>query len=272
VGKGTKKGVAGGSLAAALSATLVGLAWAAEGARAGKTDATRPVEAAQSLEKLEMTSGQHVVAVPKELKDSSTIAPDYLLYLPDGYGATRRKWPLMLFLHGKGECGEDIALVRKNGPPMLVGRAKQQLPFIVVSPQCRKDKWWDPGDLMKLLERVQSKLAVDDRRIYVSGLSMGGFGTWAMITAYPKKFAAAVPICGGGNPALANKIKNLPVWVFHGDADETVPLERSQAMVDALEAARGKVQFTVYPGVGHDSWTRTYANPEVFDWLLKQKR
>jgi predicted peptidase len=101
---------------------------------------------------------------------------------------------------------------------------------------------------------------------------MGGFGTWSTTSAYPDLFAAAIPICGGGDPGKADKIKDLPIWVFHGDADTVVKIEKSQVMVDALKKRKSKVKFTIYPGVGHDSWSKTYNNPEIYDWLLEHKR
>jgi len=126
--------------------------------------------------------------------------------------------------------------------------------------------------LAALLDEIEGSYAVDPNRIYVTGLSMGGIGTWHLATAYPQRFAAIAPICGYGNPSTVCAIRHLPVWAFHGADDEMVPLERGQATVDALRACGGNVMFTVYPGVGHDSWTQTYANPQLYTWLLQQRR
>jgi predicted peptidase len=206
-----------------------------------------------------------------EAKVSDDLRPDYWLYLPEKYDASKdQKWPLVLFLHGAGERGDDPKLVKIHGPPKLAD--KKAFPFILVSPQCVPKKFWVTESVGKLLDEVTAKHRVDKDRIYVTGLSMGGFGTWNLAAAYPDRFAAIVPICGGGKPDSAEKIKHIPAWVFHGAKDGAVKLERSQAMVDALKAAGGEPKFTIYPDAGHDSWTETYNNPEVYDWLLKQKR
>ena len=205
----------------------------------------------------------------------------YHLYLPADYGkaeAKDKKWPVILFLHGAGERGDgkgDLDNVKKHGPPMLVEK-KPNSPatqFIVISPQCPKNQRWDVEALKGLLDEVVEGHRADRDRIYLTGLSMGGFGSWAMSAQYPDLFAAVAPICGGGNPASADKVKHLPIWVFHGDKDTAVPLQKSQEMVDALKKAGAKkVELTVYPGVGHDSWTKTYENPRLYEWLLSHKR
>jgi predicted peptidase len=177
----------------------------------------------------------------------------------------------MLFLHGAGERGDNLDDVKKHGPPKLISQ-KKDFPFIVVSPQAGR-RGWDPRTLNRLLDEIIAKHRVDKDRVYVTGLSMGGYGTWSLATAYPERFAAIAPICGGGNPGNAKKIKNLPAWVFHGAKDTVVPLSRSEAMVDALkEAGSTDVKLTIYPEADHDSWTESYNNPELYKWFLKQKR
>lgn len=197
---------------------------------------------------------------------------DYLLALPQDY-ESRDAWPLLLFLHGAGERGDDLDLVKVHGPPKLVENG-QELPFIVVSPQCPKGEWWHlkTTELLALIDEVVEKYNVDEDRISITGLSMGGFGTWAMITRAPHRFAAAAPICGGGDRQFVKYFKHLPIWVFHGDMDRAVPFERSVEMVDALKRVGGDPRFTVYPGVGHDSWTESYNNPELYNWFLEQRR
>lgn len=195
----------------------------------------------------------------------------YLLSLPAGYEDSDRRWPLMLFLHGSGESGESLAKVKANGPPKLIAGNERAFPCIVVSPQS-PGRGWNPDYLAALLDDICATYRVDPERIYLTGLSMGGYGTWMLAAAQPDRFAAIVPICGGGNPADANKLNGIPIWVFHGAEDKTVKLENSTKMVDALKAVGSDVKFTVYPGVGHDSWTETYANPELYDWLFAQKR
>jgi predicted peptidase len=194
----------------------------------------------------------------------------YLLFLPDGYGKDEKKWPLILFLHGAGESGKDLNKVKIHGPPKIV-EEKKDFPFVLVSPQSDRGGW-NPAVLNALLDDLVATYQVDRDRIYLTGLSMGGFGTWSLAAAYPDRFAAIVPICGGGNPADAGRLKSLPIWVFHGAKDRAVPLSRSEQMVNAIKKAGGKAKFTVYPEVGHDSWTETYNNPELYTWLLKHKR
>jgi predicted peptidase len=195
---------------------------------------------------------------------------NYLLYLPKGYDpAGEKRWPLLLFLHGAGESGHDLNRVKIHGPPKLA--EKKEFPFIVVSPQSPKFGW-DVHGLNALLDDVSAKHKVDADRVYLTGLSMGGFGTFALATAYPQRFAALVPICGGGESIFAAKIKNIPIWVFHGAKDTAVPLKRSEEMVAALKKAGADVRFTVYENAGHDSWTETYNNPALYEWLLKQRR
>ncbi len=195
---------------------------------------------------------------------------DYLLFLPQGYGQSDKKWPLMLFLHGSGESGHDLAKVKVHGPPKVV-ETKPDFPFILVSPQS-PGRGWNPEILNALLDDIIHTYRVDPDRVYLTGLSMGGFGTWELAAAHPEKFAAIAPICGGGNPQNAKKLAHLPIWVFHGAKDPTVPIARSQEMVDALKAVGANVKFTVYPEALHDSWTATYNNPEFYQWLLEQKR
>jgi predicted peptidase len=207
---------------------------------------------------------------PCKLERNFKVTLGYLLYLPKDYDQ-KESWPLLLFLHGAGERGDDLELVKKHGPPKLIA-AGQEFPFIVVSPQCPKNRRWEPFELAALLDEIVEKHKVDQDRIYVTGLSMGGFGTWSLAAYQPQRFAALVPICGGGEPIVAKLFSPIPTWVFHGAKDFVVPLERSEKMVEALQKAGGEVKFTVYPDAGHDSWTETYANPQLYEWLLQQKR
>ena len=213
---------------------------------------------------------------------------EYLLRLPAGIpegGA-----PLLLFLHGSGERGDKIDRVKVHGPPKLAGRMKALDPFVIVAPQCPAGQWWKTESLKALLDEVIAAHpeAVDQRRMVVTGLSMGGYGTWNLVSKHPDLFAAAVPICGGGdlsrlrkrfkieetwNPEDILRATHLPIRVFHGGADGVVPARASQTLVDTLrEAGAQRIEITVYPGVGHDSWTRTYADPNLYKWMLKQRR
>ncbi len=205
----------------------------------------------------------------KELDRATTVKLKYLFSLPKGYDE-QESWPVLLFLHGAGERGSDLDLVKKHGPPKLIDAGKD-FPFIVVSPQCPGGRWWEAFELAALLDEIEANYKVDKKRIYVTGLSMGGFGTWGLAAYQPNRFAAIAPICGGGEPFTTRLYSHVPTWAFHGDQDNVVPLARSESMVEGLKRANGNVKFTVYPGVGHDSWTETYDNEELYKWLLEHK-
>jgi len=198
---------------------------------------------------------------------------DFLLQLPEAYGKAGRdqRWPLVLFLHGLGERGSDIQRVKTHGLPKLVEQGRR-FPFILISPQCPDDEWWNILALEALLAHVQKKYRVDPDRIYITGISMGGYGTWALAQRHAERYAAVVPICGGGEVRHARELRDLPLWAFHGAKDFTVPIKRSQEMIDAIKAVGGSPRFTIYPDGGHDVWDETYANPELWNWLLAQKR
>lgn len=207
---------------------------------------------------------------PAKLAKSVKVEMDYLLYLPENYGQ-KDSWPLLLFLHGAGERGTDLQLVKRHGPPKLIDQGKN-FPMVVVSPQCTEGQWWQATELTALIDAIVEQHNIDERRIYVTGLSMGGFGTWSLAAYTPHRFAAVAPICGGGETYLVKRFPHLPVWVFHGAKDSVVPLQRSKEMVEALEKAGGNVELTVYPKAGHDSWTKTYQNPDLYEWLLEHQR
>jgi predicted peptidase len=207
----------------------------------------------------------------QEAKKSETANLHYLLYLPRGYDEDAKKtYPLILFLHGAGETGTDLKKVKIHGPPKLVDK-KRDFEFIIVSPQA-PTRGWKPSALLALLDDVEKEYRVDKDRVYLTGLSMGGFGTWNLAATAPGRFAAIAPICGGGDPKTAEKLKGLPIWVFHGAKDNAVPLKRSEDMVKALKEAGHEVKFTIYPNAAHDSWTATYDNPELYKWFLSHKR
>lgn len=207
-----------------------------------------------------------------EIKFVQKVDLPYLLYLPKNY-KQQKSLPLVMFLHGAGERGDNLKLVQFHGPPKLIKQG-HDFPFIVVSPQCPADSWWtrELEPLKLLLDNIIKNHKVDKKRIYLTGLSMGGFGTFHLAGLYPKYFAAIAPICGGGHGAFAAKLKNIPAWVFHGDADDVVPIAESQRMVKAINRVGGQVKLTTYKGVGHDSWTQTYDNPKFYEWLLSHRK
>jgi predicted peptidase len=206
---------------------------------------------------------------------------DYLLFLPKGYEAKGTKqWPLILFLHGAGERGSDLNKVKVHGPPKHVTE-DPDFPFIVASPQCPDDQIWSRQVLLGLLDELLAKYKVDPARVYLTGLSMGGYGTWDLGLACPERFAAIAPICGGGNlidtlltpKAKGNALKTLGLWAFHGGKDPVVPLSESERMIDLLKRSGLKnIKLTIYPEAGHDSWTESYRNPELYKWFLEHSR
>jgi predicted peptidase len=215
--------------------------------------------------------GQHSHTFNKTI--TKTLSCNYLLFLPEDYGREKKSWPLMLFLHGAGERGSDIEKVKVHGPPKIV-QTKKDFPFIVVSPQCPEDEWWTDKTemLINLFDDIVARYDVDTERIYLTGLSMGGYGSWALASKYPDRFAAVVPICGGGDPILARTLKDVPIWAFHGAKDSVVPVEESKRLVEAVNARGGNAKLTIYPDANHDSWTETYNNPKLYDWLLEHRR
>jgi predicted peptidase len=201
------------------------------------------------------------------------------VFLPKGYQSkASKRWPLIFFLHGAGERGTNLSKVAVHGPPKIAPQ-RPDFPFVVISPQCPDGQVWSTDILLRLLDHVSRKYAVDTNRIYLTGLSMGGYGTWDLGLEYPHRFAAIAPICGGGRPIvvfLASKpeaLDSLGVWAFHGAKDLVVPLSESERMVNLLKNRGMKdVKLTVYPEAGHDSWTATYDNPELYRWFLEHQR
>ncbi len=224
----------------------------------------------------------------REYKDASGARLLYRLFKPKEI-AGGAKIPMVLFLHGAGERGDDNKAQLKHCVRRYVEQ-QAKYPCLVVAPQCPKgQKWADvnwgaqrhsttekPSEPMrltiKLLEALQKEFPVDPKRIYVSGLSMGGYGTWEILVRRPDLFAAAVPVCGGGDEKKAKLIAKIPQWIFHGGSDRVVPTARSQRMVAALKAAGGSPKYTEYPGVGHNSWNLAYAEKDLFPWLFGQRR
>ncbi len=214
-------------------------------------------------------TGQHAYSFDK--KFIVEVSCDYLLHLPKEYSKVAKRWPLIMFLHGAGERGNNLELVKRHGLPKVI-KDYEEFPFIVVSPQCPKGQWWDEQTLIGLLDELEAQYVVDTNRVYLTGLSMGGFGTWSLATKYPDRFAAIAPVCGGGYPYLAYRLAKVPIWAFHGAKDRRVPLYESKRMVEAVKHFGGQAKLTVYPRAGHDCWTETYDNPELYNWFLEHQR
>ena len=197
--------------------------------------------------------------------ESATMVRDHLVYLPENYGGSKA-WPLVVFLHGAGERGVDPSRLRKQGPLRL------KLPTVVVVPQCLPSYSWEPDTVAGLIESVASRYRVDRKRIYLVGFSMGGFGVMRTAAAHPDMIAAVVAISGGGNPADAKKLRDLPLWAFHGAADKTVPLKQSEEMIDAIHKAGGGAKLTVLPNAGHGICNSVCDRADLWQWLFKQRQ
>jgi predicted peptidase len=221
----------------------------------------------------------------------------YQVFVPDNW-TPKKKWPVILFLHGAGERGSDGLLQTEVGLPRAIRENRSRFRTVVVIPQCLPDHWWTTPEMEEMalaaLAAATKEFNGDATRTYLTGLSMGGFGSWYLAARYPRKFAAVVPICGGiavserlrqlhpdltknsytddpkNYAEVAQKIGKTPVWIFHGGADDTVPVEGSRKLNDALQAAGGDVHYTEYPGVGHNSWDKAYAEPELVTWMLSK--
>lgn len=201
----------------------------------------------------------------------------YLLYLPDGYyEQTGTRWPLVLFLHGRGERGDDVNVLRTYGIPKHAD-AGDDFPFIAISPQCPLSHEWP--DLVEtlggLVDAAVANLPVDPTRVYLTGLSMGARGGWLLALEKPERFAALALVCGRiPTPGFLEQVpvlKEKPIWLFHGAQDPVVPVENSEQIVATLNAAGGNPKLTIYPDADHDSWTAAYNTPELYSWLLAQR-
>ena len=195
---------------------------------------------------------------------------NYYLYLPRQYG-NGEAWPLLVFLHGRDQQGTDITRLKKHGPPHMVAKG-EDLPFVMLAPQMIKPKHAPLQDLTDLIDKIERTYRIDPSRIYLTGLSLGGSATWNLAAYTPERFAAIVPICGRGDPTTAATIARIPTWVFHGARDGIMKPELSWTMVNAIRAAGGDPRFTLYPERGHLSWKPAYADPELWQWLLAQRR
>lgn len=227
---------------------------------------------------------------PREYGDDKGNILKYRLLKPIDYDPSE-KYPLVIFLHGAGERGNDNIAQLKHGMQDFCDPARRaEFPCYVLAPQCPKDQKWADIDwnrrelhvpeqvstpmslVFEVADRMLEDAAIDKNRIYITGLSMGGYGTWDCLHRRPDFFAAAIPICGGVSTEVANQIKHIPIWCFHGSADKVVPADYSRAIVKSLRQVGGTPQYTEYEGVGHNSWSATYANPEIYAWLFSQRR
>lgn len=199
---------------------------------------------------------------------------DYVLYTPEGYKDSKEDFPLIVFLHGAGERGTDLSKVSVHGPLQYV-KDGNKIDAVILAPQCPEGVYWQPHEVAALVKKVIKENRIDKNRVYLTGLSMGGYGVWATGGEYSELFAAMAPVCGAiYRPIYRNisHIKEMPIWVFHGALDDVVSPTNSNEMVKTLKAAGNDVKYTIYPFANHNSWTETYNNPELYEWMLAQKK
>jgi predicted peptidase len=219
----------------------------------------------------------------------------YQVFVPSDF-SKKKAWPVVLFLHGAGERGDDGLIQTEVGIGHAIRLKNSRFPFVVVMPQCRAEKIWGEPDMqaqaLAALDASIKEFHGDRNRVYLTGLSMGGYGTWEIAATHPGRFAALIPICSGVRPLqawpqlsvtlakdakvtdpyaeVARRVGNTPIWMFHGDADPAVPVTEARHMAEALTSAKAKFKYTEYPGVGHNSWDKAYAEPDLLPWMLEQ--
>ncbi|MCA9230045.1 MAG: dienelactone hydrolase family protein [Planctomycetales bacterium] len=218
--------------------------------------ATMNARAAEQLDQFEKTVSKQVAA-------------HYLVVTPKEYDPAKQ-YPLLIFLHGRGEQGDDPELLKIHGPFKMV--EELGLDLIIVAPQSPKDERWDIDVLDAFVDDVLEKYPVDRDRVYLTGLSMGGEGAWYLAIRRPDTFAAVAPICGVSAPSKAAALRDVPIWTFHGAKDSTIRVSETTNMVAALKALGGNVRETIYEDIGHASWKPAYADPEFYRWLLSQSK
>lgn len=205
---------------------------------------------------------------------TKTVKLKYTLCLPDGYDPKGKdSWPMILFLHGAGERGDDLSKVTSLGPMAYAQRTKG-FPFIVLAPLCPLGKAWSPDELIALLDEIEKEYRVNTQAVYVTGYSMGGAGTWALAMEHPDRFAAVAPVCGRVIPLLIGNLWRTPIWAFHGEKDDVVPISNSREVVEWLQqsAKNENVKFTVIPGAGHQIWSDVYGRGDLYSWFMKYRK
>ncbi|PEN14239.1 phospholipase [Longibacter salinarum] len=194
----------------------------------------------------------------------------FLVRFPEGYRTDpSRRWPFLLFLHGAGERGRDLNLVQRHGP--LSDSAPDEIPAIIVAPQCDLEDWWNAAALEALVESCLERYRVDEARMALTGISMGGSAAWELAARTPERWTAVAPICGRADPLRAPSLVDVPVWAFHGAQDTVIPAEQSKTMVDAIRSVDGEAKLTIDPDAAHEVWTDVYRGTEIYDWLLKPR-
>ena len=213
--------------------------------------------------------------ISKEYRDSKGYRSKYVVFVPHAYNPNTA-WPAILFLHGLGQSGDDGLVQAERGLGAAIRNREQAFPFIVIFPQSHEKSWLaesnDGKRALAILDEVEKQYSLDSERIFLTGYSMGGEGTWSLAAADTNRFAAIVPICPGGDAALIPHLTKIPCWCFQGDADDPSTVNRTRSMVLAIKRAGGQPLYHEYPGVGHNCWDATYADPNLYEWLLQHQR
>jgi predicted peptidase len=243
-----------------------------------------PLFAVLALVSFGLSAAADAKRTPSPPVEGQTVQPPvaeggypYLLFIPKSYNDSGKdRWPLVIFLHGSGERGTDINVVKKHGPPMLVEK-NPAFPFIVISPQLPEQsatvgQLWPIPPLEAILDHALKTLRIDPSRVYLTGLSLGGMATWDWGTAHPDRFAALAPVAASGDPSKACNAKHVPVWAFHGDHDDAVDTRGDFEMVDALKKCGAAPRLTIYANTDHWSWVPAYNDPALWMWLLEQRK
>ncbi len=217
-----------------------------------------------------LKTGQNANVLKTKIYEQ-TVDINYLLFLPKSYNEQKSDWPMIVYLHGASLRGTDVNRVKRYGLPRMVEK-NGEFPFVLLSPQSPPGKAWQPERVDRVVEHVLSAYRIDPDRVYLTGLSLGGYGTWATAAAFSNRYAAIAPISGGGVAAFVDSLKRTPVWAFHGAKDTAVPLSESQSMVDALNIIGGDVRFTVFPKGEHDVFLQVYRNPDLYEWFLQHSK
>ncbi len=213
--------------------------------------------------------------ITKSFKNADGHESKYVVFVPHDYDG-KKEYPVILFLHGAGETKGGTKMPAQVGIGPAIKKQEKTFPFIVVIPQAETRGWGadtaNAKRALAMLDETMKAYKTDEKRVYLTGLSMGGMGTWSNAIAHPDRWAAIVPICGRGDSSKVAAIKDVPCWCFHGDADTAVPVSGSRDMIEALKKAGGNPKYTEYPKVGHNSWDRAYGTKELWTWLLEQKK
>ncbi len=252
-----------------------GMSQPAPDPQSNQPDAAQPSADTPDVQAIETRANLPPGFILKQIKMPDGTTYKYGLFIPPQYEwNSTHKWPVILFLHGSGEVGNKGLKQLKVGLPPRIGTRSDRFPFITICPQAHA-RWFreqDAAAVWAILDAVLEEYRADPDRVYLTGLSMGGFATWEFACAHPDRFAAIAPICGAGPIEFMSNIVNLPVWAFHGEADNNVPVDNSRRLIAELKRLGAEPIYTEYEKIGHNSWDQAYAEAELYRWFLKHRR